>query len=146
MTGPVSTDYATVDDVAAAWRPLSDAQRTRAKHWLEVASRRVRRRWPDTDTRIAASTLDVKDVRDVVVDLVLEVLDGPPVRGARSWSEGSGSESRSVTLASDSGTDLIWLPWMVEIFEGRNVAALPVGYFPPAGRFERMGWQWPESC
>lgn len=140
-------DYATVADLAAAWRPLSTAESTRATHWLEVASRRVRRRWPDTDARITAGTLDALDVRDVVVDLVLEVLDGPPVRGARGWSEGSGAESRSVTLATSSGgSDELWLPWMVEVFEGRRLGPLPTGAFPASGRFERMGWQWPEDC
>jgi hypothetical protein len=138
-------DFATVADLAVAWRPLTDDEATRATYWLERASRRIRRRWPDADARITGATLNPLDVRDVVVDLVLEALDGPPVRGARSWSEGSGSENRSVTLATDRGSDELWWPWMVEVFEGRH-NPVPLAAFPRAGRYEAMAWEWPEDC
>ena len=126
-------DFATVQDLGKAWRPLSDEESTRAIYWLEVASRRVRRRWPDVDDRITTGTLDPLDVRDVVARLVLDVLDGPPVSGARSWSEASGSESRSVTLATPGGTDeALFAPWMVATFESTAATTpVPLGSFPP---------------
>ena len=120
---PESTDFATAAEVGNAWRPLNAAEVTRAGHWLEVASRRIRRRWPDVDARIllpvtAPEYLDKLDVRDVVLALVVEVLGGPPVPNATSFSVTSGAESRSVTLSSAAPFDpALFAPWMVAVFE-----------------------------
>lgn len=132
-------DFATVTDVTSAWRPLTPAEQARATYWLEVASRRVRRRWPDVDARIAlpegdAHHLDQKDVRDVVVPLVVEVIGGPPVPGATAFAVTAGAESRSVTLATAGGFDSnVFAAWMVAVFEGEaKPGPLPRGSFPPA--------------
>lgn len=137
-------DLATIVQVEAAWRPLSGDKRTRAEHYLGVVSRRIRRRWPDVDTRIAAGTLNSGDVADVVVDLVLSVIGGPPVRGARSWNESAGSMSRAVTLEAGTSSDpLAFEHWMLEIF-GAVESAKPVFHSPPSGRYDRM-FQWSEE-
>lgn len=124
-------DLAQVSDVVAAWRPLTTDETTRATYLLERASRKVRRRWPDVDDRITASTLDADDVAEVVVALVVSVLNGPPVPGAKSWSVSSGSESRSVTLA-ELVRAMAFTDEMVEVFEGRVGAVVPQGSFPCA--------------
>lgn len=124
-------DLAQVSDVVAAWRPLTTDETTRATYLLERASRKVRRRWPDVDDRITASTLDADDVAEVVVALVVSVLNGPPVPGAKSWSVSSGSESRSVTLA-ELVRAMVFTDEMVEIFEGPTTGRVPVGDFPAA--------------
>lgn len=151
MTEPTpdeeSTDFASTTDVTNAWRPLNAQEATRATYWLEVASRRVRNRWPDVDARIADpdDRLHGKDVRDVVVALVVEVLGGPPVPGARSWQVASGAESRAVTLGTAAPNDPnVFAGWMVELFEGRATAALPVGSFPPPGRYDSL-FEWKEG-
>lgn len=130
-------DYASVRDVERAWRSLNEQETTRASYWLEVASRRIRNRWPDVDTRLALPVGDPRalaafDVRDVVVPLVIEVLGGPPVPHATSFSVTSGVESRSVTLAKSGPADLaLFEPWMVEVFEGKaDPAPQPSGRFP----------------
>lgn len=141
-------DFAKPGDIVNAWRPLSAQEETRAKHWLEVASRRVRRRWPDVDDRIKTDpNLSWLDVRDVVVALVVEVLGGPPVPNARSWQEqaGSGSESRSrsVTLGTAAPNDPnMWASWMVELFDGPATGALPRGSFPKPANYDHLfGWK-----
>ncbi|PFG19870.1 hypothetical protein [Serinibacter salmoneus] len=130
-------DFATKDDIVNAWRPLSAGEERRADYWLEVASRRIRNRWPDVDARLALPVGDPRalaefDVRDVVVPLVIEVLGGPPVPHATSFSITSGVESRSVTLAKSGPADLaLFEPWMVEVFEGKaDPAPQPSGRFP----------------
>ena len=130
-------DFATIENVGDAWRPLNSAEKNRGEHWLEVASRRIRRRWPDVDARIVLPTedprhLDEKDVRDVVIALVIEVLGGPPVPNAVAYSAGSGTESRSVTLGSASPADpALFTSWMVAVFEGMpDTVAQPRWSFP----------------
>lgn len=124
-------DLAEVSDVVAAWRPLTTDETTRATYLLGRASRKVRRRWPDVDDRIDSGDLDADDVVDVVVELVLTVLAGPPVPGAKSWSVTSGQESRSVTLA-ELAQAMTFTGEMVEVFEGALTGARPRAEFPCA--------------
>jgi hypothetical protein len=138
------SDLATQDVLEKAWRPLTAAERPRAEYYLGKASRRIRRRWPDVDDRMAAQTLDSEDVEDVVVQMVLAVLDGPPIRGAKSFSEGVGPMSRSATFIGGSADPLVIEEWMVEVFEGRQTTPEPVGSFPPAGNYEPI-FIWPEG-
>lgn len=146
-----ATVYATPADITRAWRSLTVAETDRAEYWIEIASRRIRRRWPDVDARIGdGGDLDPLDVRDVVVPLVIEVLGGPPVPGATAWSEsaGSGQESqaRSVTLASASPNDLaLFTAAMVELFDGPATAASPIAWFPQGGRYEDY-FEWKENA
>jgi hypothetical protein len=143
-TAEPSTDFASAADITNAWRPLNPQEATRAGYWLEVASRRVRNRWPDVDARIATGG-DLKpfDVRDVVVALVVEVLGGPAVPNARSFSEqitsGAESRSRSVTLDKGAPNDPnVFALWMVELFEGETPTPTPQGAFPRSGRYDRL--------
>lgn len=137
-------DLANTTALEQAWRPLTAAEQIRAEYYLGKASRRIRRRWPDVDARLAAETLNSEDVEDVVVQMVLAVLDGPPIRGAKSFSEGVGPMSRSATFAGTSADPLVLEEWMVEVFEGRKTAAEPVGSFPQAGNYEPI-FIWPEG-
>lgn len=125
-------DLATVDDVEAAWRSLTDSETTRATYLLGRVSRRIRRRWSDVDDRITSGDLDEDDVADVAVDMVLAAMGGPPVRGARSWQVTAGSESRAVTLGPAVVDAMEFESWMVEVFEGRTTRVGPVGEFPDA--------------
>lgn len=137
------SDLASPDVLEKAWRPLTTAERVKAEYYLTKASRRVRRRWPDVDARIIAHTLDSEDVEDVIVQMVLAVLNAPPIRGAKSFSEGVGPMSRSATLVGASTDPLVIEDWMVEVFEGRATTR-PAGSFPVSGNYDGMSI-WPEG-
>ena len=130
-------DFAIATDVANLWRPLTSEEQSRAEYLLGVASRRVRREFPDVDARLAAGTLAWEDVRDVVASMVVPALAGPPVPGARSWSVASGEESRSVTVGSSAANPLDafeFAPWMLDILApGRTRTVVPVAHMPTGG-------------
>lgn len=137
------SDLASTDELEKAWRALTAEERPRAEYYLGFSSRLIRRRWSDVDDRIAAGDLDAEDVQDVVVHMVLGIVDGAPVRRAKSWSETRGPLSQSVTLESGKA-DLITLEdWMVEVFQHPQPVG-PVGSFPPSGRYEPV-FHWPEG-
>lgn len=136
-------DFAEMESIEAAWRPLTAAEKPRATYYLGKASRRIRRRWPDVDDRLASGQLESEDVSDVVVELVLGALGGPPIRGAKSFSEGVGPMSRSATLAEGRTDPLFLEDWMVAVFEGA-ASARPVFSMPPSGRYEDL-FVWPEG-
>ncbi len=134
---PERPNFALPEDVQKAWRPLRNSEPDRAEYWIDVAARRVRRRWPDVDARMALAAedprhLSEKDVMHLVVVLVVEVLGGPVVPRARSWSKTHGETVEAVTLESAGPFDgALWAPWMVELFEGSpSVPNVPVFSFP----------------
>jgi hypothetical protein len=141
----MAADLAEIATIEKAWRPLNSVEKPRAEYYLGVASRAIRRRWPDVDQRISNPDdyLGAEDVADVVVQMVLSAVDRPPVRGAKSFSEGVGPMSRSATLLAGSTNPSEIEGWMVEVFEGRS-AALPVFHSPPSGRYEGL-FIWPEG-
>lgn len=115
---------ATSDDVEAAWRPLTDDERSRADALIDRASRKIRRRWPDVDDRIAAGTLDAGDVADVVAEMVQVAMTQTP--GVVQTNEAAGPFSQGVTYTNPNSR-LYFTADMVEVFDGR-----------PAG--SRVGW------
>jgi hypothetical protein len=134
------TDILTVEK---AWRTLSPAEKVKAEYYIGVVSRAILRRWKDVDDRITAGTLGVDDVKDVATQLVITAVDAPPIRGAKSFSEGVGPMSRSATLKTDK-TDLVdFEDWMVAVFEGSTTVE-PVFCMPPSGRYEGIFF-WPEG-
>jgi hypothetical protein len=62
--------FATPPDLLAGYGPLTPDETSRAAVLLADASRRIRRRWPDIDVRIAAGQLDAEDVRMVACAMV----------------------------------------------------------------------------
>lgn len=115
--------FAAVEDIEAAWKPLSAAERSRAEYWLNAASRKIRRRWKNIDGRITEGLLDKGDVSDVVVALVIDVLPSLENAGLRSMSVQAGSMGRSFTLEDRGNQDRLHLEdWMVEILNGTVVS------------------------
>lgn len=141
--------WATADEVSAPWRPLSPAEKQRAEALVASASRDIDRRWPALRARVAAGAVLAADVADVVTWLVLPVLGGPPVPGAKSWQVSSGSESRSVTLdrSGDPRDPWVYAPWMVDILEGSNTPrqGTAQGSFPAPRPFDDLFPIWPEG-
>lgn len=139
-------DLAQVQDVELAWRTLNTTERSRAEYWIGAASRRIRRRWPNVDDRIANDTLDAKDVSDVVVAMVITVLPTLENAGQKSWSVQAGAEAKSVTLESGRLEDRLPIEdWMIEIFEGAiSQMALPKIAAPRPYGMNRIFPDWKE--
>jgi len=130
--------FALPADVANLWRPLTSEETTRATYLLGVASRKIRRDFPDVDARIEAGTVDLLDVRDIAASLAIQALVPAPVPGARQWSVTSGSESQQVSLQSGIASDPLSLmeftEWMRAILEGSSAPSTPVPvHYMPAG-------------
>jgi hypothetical protein len=97
------SDYATVDDLEARWRPLSEAERARAAVLLGDASRHVRRRVPTLDDRLTAGSLDPFDVVAVVAGMVKRVLLAGDVEGITQASQTAGPFGEARTFANPMG-------------------------------------------
>lgn len=96
---PSAGNPVTVADIEARWRPLTPEETTIAETRLTGAWARIKRRLPTIEDRIAAGTLDVDLVVDVVCDVVLRVLKNPD--GFRS--EQSGDYMYSLERGASSG-------------------------------------------
>lgn len=68
---------ATVNDVAARWRPLSDQENNNAEAFLTDAWATILARRPSIDTDITAGTISLENVVKVVCAMVLRVLKNP---------------------------------------------------------------------
>lgn len=69
---------ATVDDLEALWRPLSDqAERIRVQLRLDRAWRRLLTEVPSLEARITSGEVDQQTAADVVIDASLRVLQNP---------------------------------------------------------------------
>jgi len=85
-------DFATVDDIASTWRPLTEQEREAAGGLLPLGSAVIRHRFPSIDSRIDAGHLDPNLVKLVLVQMVIRVLRNP--EGLRVMSLGAYSETR----------------------------------------------------
>ncbi len=86
--------FATPDDVAARWRPLTPAEETVAETLVGDASRTLRARFPGIDASIAAGTVDAEAAKQVVAGMVKRALIAPQ-EGVDSTSETVGPFSYS---------------------------------------------------
>jgi len=100
--------YASADDVAAAWRPLTDSELSTAEQLAEYASVLVRATVPDVDQRIADGLLSADVVRFVVVQMVRRAMLNPGGVQAVTQSAGPFSETRAYA-ATNGGSDLLSL-------------------------------------
>lgn len=143
------TPLATPEEISAPWRPLSTAETQRAEALIASATRDIDRRWPTLRDRVSSGVVRRADVVDVVTWLVLPLLGGPPVPGARTWQVSSGAESRSVTMdrATDPRDPWVYAQWMIDILAGTTAArqATPQGSFPPPRPFDDLFPIWPEG-
>jgi hypothetical protein len=96
--------FATVDDLEESWRPLSEAEKTRATRKLASASRHVRGRCRGVDRRIENGDLDPAAVMDIVCNMVERAMKAPvdqlPVNQQQSTA---GPFGGSVTFANPTG-------------------------------------------
>lgn len=97
-------DYATHEDLAAVWRPLTEQEVTRADALLDQAERMVRRRLRDLDERVEKGLLDDADVRDVLLDVVRRGMLGDGREGVTQMSETTGPFANSASFANPLGS------------------------------------------
>lgn len=71
------TAFATMQDVEAAWRPLTSDELRIIDSRLAYVSATIRAKVIGVDTRIAAGTLDPELVKGVTVEVVLRNLKNP---------------------------------------------------------------------
>lgn len=138
--------FANAEDIVNAWRPLSQLETTRAEYWTGAASRNIRRKWKDIDTRIAAGDLTADDVKDIVVAQVINLLPGLENNGKKSISVQAGNMARSYTLQERNDEDrLHFEKWMLEIIEGKETeGALPLISAPDAYDLNKVFPTWQE--
>lgn len=119
----------TAEDIAGAWRPLSEAEK-------QVIPGYSSRAW----TRIKASVLDIEDklaarppvvteatVQDVMVSMIIRVLKNPD--SARQISKSADDWSKSITVdASVSTGELYLTAYELELLN-------PVGKLPEYGMY-----------
>lgn len=98
------TPFATNDDLAARWRPLTDAEKARADVLIADASRMIRRLYPDVDSRIAAGELELADLTAIVCAMVKRVMLAPAdLDGVESRAQATGPHSVSDKFSNPLG-------------------------------------------
>lgn len=100
-------DFADLEDVETAWRPLSDAEAAAAEFWLPAASALIRAEFPTIDDRIESGDLDAALVRGVAVSMVRRIVANP--NGAKSMSVQIEDYQRQVTLNDETAAAGLFL-------------------------------------
>lgn len=104
----MATNYATVADLEAYWRPLDESEESRATQMITIASSRLRlyagNAGIDIDAKIAESTDYAEAVKWVVMEATKRALstpiDTPPVD---SYSQAAGPYSENYKFTNPSG-------------------------------------------
>ena len=98
---------ATVVDIEAAYRPLTESEQAGARNALVLTSQLVRSSAARVDERMASGDLDPDVVKAVVVAVIVRTLRNP--EGARTRAETVGPFTTSLTFA-DTVANLALLP------------------------------------
>jgi hypothetical protein len=98
------TPFATTDDLAARWRPLTAAEEARAEVLIADASSMIRRLYPDIDERIAAGAIMLEDIVPIVCAMVKRVMLAPAdLDGVEQRSQATGPHSVSDKFSNPMG-------------------------------------------
>lgn len=119
--------FASADDLAAVWRPLSGAERTAAESYLDAAAALIR------DAYKAAHGTELPADREeaaaaVSLDMVKTAIATGAYVGHLAYGRTEGPRSKSGTLAAAGGS-LALLAWHRELL-GLPVTPEPRYYFP----------------
>lgn len=115
----MTVPFATADDVAARWRPLSSDEQDRADILAEDASALIRARFPGIDGQVDATILTM-----VVAGMVKRAMIAPS-DGVSQESEGLGPYTHSQTFTNPMGN----------VFLTAADLVLIQGYKPKGGTF-----------
>lgn len=98
----MASPFAFADDLAARWRPLTEAETATAAALLDDASLRLRSEYPGIDDSITMGVLDAGIPKAVAVAMVKRVmLSGGS--GVTQQSQGMGPFSQSQSYANPTG-------------------------------------------
>lgn len=98
----MAVPFATSDDLADGWRPLTPEETTRANVLLARASRLIRSSATTLDARILAGTFDGALAADIACDMVRRSMMGG-IPGAQQATNSVGAVSVSVTYTNPAG-------------------------------------------
>lgn len=132
----MAESFATPDDLAARWRPLTEVEIAQAIVLLEDASARIRVEFPDVDARIAAvpQELDPAIPRMIVCAMVKRSMLAPSDQGAAaSVQQSAGPYSQSTTFANPTG-DLYLTSGERRMLKGSPQQAFTVSMSSHSGR------------
>lgn len=120
------TAFATPDDVAARWRPLTSAEQTVAQTLLNDASMLIRARFPGIDAQAASGQVDPDALAAVTAGMVKRAMVAP-ADGITQQSESTGPFSHSQTYANPLGNVFLTAADITLIL-GYQPAGQSVGY------------------
>lgn len=97
--------FATVPDLEARWRPLTEAEKARAAVLLQDASAMLRAECPDLDQRITDGTLDPEIPKMIVCAMVRRAMyvSEDIGEGVSALQQTSGPFTRSVSWSNPNG-------------------------------------------
>lgn len=95
--------WATPNDVAARWRPLSTSETETAAALLEDATDLIVSSFPDIDGRLDAGLITTSTLRRVTCSMVKRAMIGLGSDGVSAQSQGAGPFSLQQTFANPTG-------------------------------------------
>jgi len=119
----VQTAYATADDLAYRWRPLSPFEQTRAEVLLDDAANMLRGLVPGLDARIESGALSVGAAVAVSCAMVRRVMaaeDAPVTQQTDVW----GPFSHSQSFGSPSGDMYATRQELRQLGAGRRIGMI----------------------
>lgn len=132
--------FATAQDVANRWRPLSTAEETRATVLLGDAATRIRAAFPDVDERIDAGVLDPDVPLIVSVEMVRRAMLAPVDQApAGQVQQTAGPFSQSVSYVNPTG-DLYLTRDERRMLGGGRQRASSVDMTPPHTPWPSTPW------
>lgn len=115
--------FASADDVADRWRPLTPAEYDLATKLTEDASDMVRDRWSDVDDRIESGALNSASVARVVAYMVKDAMSVPQGTAAlESFTQTAGPFNFGGKFANPNGR-LFFTADAVRLFDGATSGA-----------------------
>lgn|SRR5690606_4431332 len=97
-------DFATVAQLEAAWRPLTEDEQARAEVLLRWASARLRAECPGIDDRIDAGVLDPSIPEQVVCSAVKRAMIAGDAEGLATDQQTAGPFTHQVTYSNPEGS------------------------------------------
>ena len=89
--------FASLDDLAARWKPLDPGEKAQAAVLLEDASQLI------IDTCPRAANASENTLRRVTCSIVKRAMMAPPIAGAESVQQGGGGYQATVSFTNPSG-------------------------------------------
>ena len=135
----MAAPFASPDDIAARWRPLTDAETTVATTLAADASALIRARFPGIDAQAATGAVDPDVLRMVCAGIVKRALVAPD-DGVSQESETAGPFSRSQTYANPM-RNVFLTQAEITLIIGYKPRATSVGYANTTRRHSSGAWE-----